>query len=699
MKHHDSRDGRLHRDDLLRPVAVRRDLEAEAAPVQRRARSQPARAPEVDPAATVVGTLATARRELAMLAHVLVRIREVGVASAADVDATRPLARGASRRLASLARMIEHADRWLPMAPERADDLRALRDAYAQAALATAAAVAPFAAPRADAARPSEAAPATAAADPAGVGDAADRGDTADALAEPATDAVPPPADTHAVAAAGVASASAPLPHLAEIQRSFGRHDVSHVRATIGGAVAAASDALGADAYATGDRVGFASAPSLHTAAHEAAHVIQQQRGVQLAGGLGAAGDRYEQHADAVADAVVRGESAEALLGAGATGGSSHAAIQRKEKRTDARKVADRYEEDRSVIPPKLVDEMIIGTEVIYRFVERAMASGMKADGLTFFYTSTEALAQGMAKHWDRMQFVDGQMIAMTDAQVLAQARALAHAVVGATMSSKDNTVHINLKADGLSFRTTLHEAMHQQVRLRGAQLGFEANEGLAEYLSEIVLRAHGLDFTAYGRYRAAYNFIKVLDEVFGRDQVLRFALLDGIGVLREAYMQYAPDGETGWRKVMKDLRGGRYAKVEQLLRTSFVAHRARLEPDEAAADQHNAEFWEEASEMEQAQQTAHDREMWPAEGRGKVEARIVNISGVGSMFARLTLSRGGQHGVREGWMVQFDTSSELYPLEPFVAEVRGKSCDVLIQQPRELLANLGGQRVFLRKP
>jgi hypothetical protein len=35
---------------------------------------------------------------------------------------------------------------------------------------------------------------------------------------------------------------------------------------------------------------------------------------VQLPGGVGKLGDRYEQHADAVADAVVRGESAESLL-------------------------------------------------------------------------------------------------------------------------------------------------------------------------------------------------------------------------------------------------------------------------------------------------------------------------------------------------------------------------------------------------
>jgi hypothetical protein len=42
--------------------------------------------------------------------------------------------------------------------------------------------------------------------------------------------------------------------------------------------------------------------------------VVQQRSGVHVAGGVGQAGDRYEQHADEVAQRVVRGESAEALL-------------------------------------------------------------------------------------------------------------------------------------------------------------------------------------------------------------------------------------------------------------------------------------------------------------------------------------------------------------------------------------------------
>ncbi len=138
--------------------------------------------------------------------------------------------------------------------------------------------------------------------------------------------------DVTAIAAQGVASASSPLPHQEAIQQSFGKHDVSGVRAQVGGDAATASGAIGAEAYATGDRVAFAQAPDLHTAAHEAAHVVQQSHGVNLYGGVGQAGDSHERHADAVADAVVAGRSAEGMLDqyqGGASGGGG-TAVQRQ---------------------------------------------------------------------------------------------------------------------------------------------------------------------------------------------------------------------------------------------------------------------------------------------------------------------------------------------------------------------------------
>jgi hypothetical protein len=128
--------------------------------------------------------------------------------------------------------------------------------------------------------------------------------------------------DAQAIAATGFTGSAAAPPHLAAVQRSFGRHDVSGVRAYVGGPAASAAASLGAAAYASGDQVAFADSPDLFLVAHELAHVVQQRGGVQLKGGVGAAGDAYERHADAVAAAVVRGDSAEALLdsmaGAGA---------------------------------------------------------------------------------------------------------------------------------------------------------------------------------------------------------------------------------------------------------------------------------------------------------------------------------------------------------------------------------------------
>src|SRR3954471_15734496 len=60
------------------------------------------------------------------------------------------------------------------------------------------------------------------------------------------------------VAARGVADARSPLPHGSTIQQLLGSHDVSHVRAEVGGAGGAAATLIGASAYATGDRVAFA---------------------------------------------------------------------------------------------------------------------------------------------------------------------------------------------------------------------------------------------------------------------------------------------------------------------------------------------------------------------------------------------------------------------------------------------------------
>ena len=135
----------------------------------------------------------------------------------------------------------------------------------------------------------------------------------------------------------GVRGAGGDMPHLDRIQAAFGKHAVGHVRAHVGGEGGAAARRIGARGFALGNDVAFDGAPSLHTAAHEAAHTLQQQRGVQLAGGVGQSGDAYEQAADAVADRVVAGKSAEDLLTSmvGSRGGSTTTAVQKDETDPD----------------------------------------------------------------------------------------------------------------------------------------------------------------------------------------------------------------------------------------------------------------------------------------------------------------------------------------------------------------------------
>lgn len=89
---------------------------------------------------------------------------------------------------------------------------------------------------------------------------------------------------------------------------------------------------MNAEAFATGSDVAFRRGPSLRTAAHEAAHVIQQRRGAAPSGGVGRAGDALERHADRVASKVVAGESAEKTLAeVGDDGVSRTTAVQRSE--------------------------------------------------------------------------------------------------------------------------------------------------------------------------------------------------------------------------------------------------------------------------------------------------------------------------------------------------------------------------------
>jgi Domain of unknown function (DUF4157) len=120
------------------------------------------------------------------------------------------------------------------------------------------------------------------------------------------------PFAVHRVAASGLRETGGTLPYRNAIQAPFGRHDISGVTAHVDAAASRSAANLGAGAYTLGEHIAFRRSPDLRRTAHEAAHVIQQRSGVATA--VGRTDDRYERHANAVADAVVRGRSAESLL-------------------------------------------------------------------------------------------------------------------------------------------------------------------------------------------------------------------------------------------------------------------------------------------------------------------------------------------------------------------------------------------------
>jgi len=125
----------------------------------------------------------------------------------------------------------------------------------------------------------------------------------------------PGDSSVHAAAQRGTATPTTALPHGDQIQKLFGRHDISGIQAHTGGAAAASARDVGAEAYATGNHVVLGDkGGDLFTVAHETAHVVQQRGGVQLKGGVGDKGDAYERYVDEVASHVVQGKSVEGLF-------------------------------------------------------------------------------------------------------------------------------------------------------------------------------------------------------------------------------------------------------------------------------------------------------------------------------------------------------------------------------------------------
>lgn len=147
-----------------------------------------------------------------------------------------------------------------------------------------------------------------------------------------------------------LAGAGTAFPHRARIEGAFGVPITA--QAHVDEEAADACRELDANGFASGEQVGFANGePDLWTAAHEAAHTVQQRRGVRLAGVVGTDGDPYEQIACEAADRVVAGESARNLFedDGAATGAatSGHIQLDRSGRRDETRRETERDQRDR----------------------------------------------------------------------------------------------------------------------------------------------------------------------------------------------------------------------------------------------------------------------------------------------------------------------------------------------------------------
>jgi hypothetical protein len=117
------------------------------------------------------------------------------------------------------------------------------------------------------------------------------------------------PGEEADLARAGFSATPAQIPHRGRMERAFGQ-PLGDVKAHLGPEAGAASEAMGAEAYALGNEVAFRDRnPSPETVAHEVAHVVQQRRG----DGPGRTEGGLEIEAEAAAQRAVHGQAVPAL--------------------------------------------------------------------------------------------------------------------------------------------------------------------------------------------------------------------------------------------------------------------------------------------------------------------------------------------------------------------------------------------------
>jgi hypothetical protein len=164
------------------------------------------------------------------------------------------------------------------------------------------------------------------------------------------------PAKTQSEAHQVPSSSGQPLePAAREIMESRLGHDFSQVRMHTDESAAKSAQSLNARAYTAGDNIVFGpglyqprSAPGQRLLAHELTHIVQQRAGVDLPAGMGQEGDRYERHADAVAQRVTSPGTAHELLAsypqttrAASPGGMAASPVQRQSHESQGYGVKD----------------------------------------------------------------------------------------------------------------------------------------------------------------------------------------------------------------------------------------------------------------------------------------------------------------------------------------------------------------------
>lgn len=166
----------------------------------------------------------------------------------------------------------------------------------------------------------------------------------------------------------GFEGAPRPLPHRGALQPLFGRYDLASFEAYVGGPAREAADRLGARAYVAESRAVFAEEPSLATAAHEAAHLVQQRQGYGTAG-LSKASEPLERQAREVAARAARGLSVEGVLDRAPAGASalSGVAVQRE---TEWDQLED---EEKSLVESQIYPST-------YRMLERGVAACVRGN-------------------------------------------------------------------------------------------------------------------------------------------------------------------------------------------------------------------------------------------------------------------------------------------------------------------------------